>query len=110
MKIIDIVNNFDIPTQALNYYPLGNGHINSTYLVYTKGGMKYVLQKINSNVFPDVDTLMNNVFVVTKYLNDTGFESLRAIKTKDGRLYFTDEGSYYRLYDYIQDTVCYEKV
>ena len=110
MRTIDIINCFDIKTEAINCYTLGNGHINSTYLVYTKSGAKFVLQKINSVVFKDVDMLMNNVFSVTKYLREMGFESLRAIKTKDGHLYYFDEGSYYRLYDYIEDTVCYEKV
>ena len=109
MRPIEIVNSFDIPDIAINSYPLGNGHINSTYLIYTKGGKKYVLQKINSNVFKDIDVLMNNVFAVTEYLRDKGFESLHAIKTKDGDLYLKDESSFYRLYDYIEDTVCYEK-
>lgn len=110
MDILDIVNSFDIPNQALNYYPFGNGHINSTYLVYTKGGNRYVLQKINDRIFTDVQLLMNNVYRVTEYLRKNNFETLRAIKTKNGELYFKDEESYYRLYDYIEDTVCFEKV
>ena len=109
MKIVDIVSSFDIADFVTNYYPLGNGHINTTYLIYTKSEKKYVLQKINSGVFKDIDLLMNNVFEVTEYLRDRGFESLHAIKTKDGALYLKDEDSFYRLYDYIEDTVCYEK-
>ena len=57
MKVIDIVNSFDISSPATNCVSYGNGHINSTYLVYTKGGKEYVLQKINSIVFKDVDLL-----------------------------------------------------
>lgn len=110
MKLMNIINQFDIPEVALNYYPYGNGHINSTYLVYVQGGGKYILQKINNNIFADVDLLMNNVFNVTNYLRKQGFESLHAIKTKDGGLYFKDEDSYYRLYDFIEDTMCFEKV
>lgn len=110
MKIIDIINEFDIPETALNYYPYGNGHINSTYLVYVNGGNQYVLQKINNNIFTDVDLLMNNVFNVTNYLRRNGFESLHPIKTKSGKLYFQDGDTFYRLYDFIQDSVCYEKV
>ena len=110
MNVIDIANHFNLPNPAINAYRFGNGHINSTFLVYTKGGGKYVLQKINNTVFKDIDLLMNNVFNVTDYLNNMGFESLHAIKTKAGKLYFRDDESYYRLYDYIQDSVCYEKV
>ena len=106
MNLVEVTNKFDIPTAALNHYPLGNGHINSTFLIYAK----YVLQKINSVVFKDIDLLMNNVFKVTEYLRNKGFESLHAIKTRDGKLYYEENGSYYRLYDYIQDSVCYEKI
>ncbi len=109
MKTIEIVNSFDIPDMAINTFPLGNGHINSTFLVYTSSNKKYVLQKINSNVFKDIDLLMHNVFAVTEFLRAKGIESLHAIKTKNGDLYLKDENSYYRLYDYIEDTVCYEK-
>ena len=108
MKNVEIVNSFDIPDTAINSYPLGNGHINSTFLVYTNSNKKYVLQKINSNVFKDIDLLMNNVFAVTEFLRAKGIESLHAIKTKNGELYLKDEDSFYRLYDYIEDTVCYE--
>ena len=110
MKILDIVNRFDISSPAINCVSYGNGHINSTFLVYTKGGKEYVLQKINSIVFKDVDLLMNNVYEVTRYLRKNGFESLHPVKTEDGKLYIEEENSFYRLYDYIEGTVCYEKV
>lgn len=110
MQIIDIVNKFDISGEATTYSPIGNGHINSTFLVNTTSGMRYIIQKINTHAFNDVDSLMNNVFKVVDFLRQNGFESLRAIRTKDGRMYFRDNGECYRIYDYIEDTVCYEEV
>jgi len=39
--------------------PFGNGHINDTYLVDIVGKKeKYILQKINTNVFPDPDGIV----------------------------------------------------
>lgn len=39
--------------------PFGNGHINDTYLVDIEGKEeKYILQKINTNVFPDPDGIV----------------------------------------------------
>lgn len=34
--------------------PFGSGHINDTYLVEGAGG-RYILQRINTNTFQDVD-------------------------------------------------------
>ena len=110
MNLFDIVNSFDVSSPAIECHPLGNGHINTTYYVLTDDNKKYVLQRINNVAFKDVDLLMNNVFLVTEYLRNKGFESLHPIPTKDGSLYLKCEDNCYRLYDYIDDSVCYEEV
>ena len=51
MGFIDIVNKFDINEKVIEYAPLGNGHINQTYLVTCENNVKYVLQKTNHYVF-----------------------------------------------------------
>lgn len=50
--------------------PLGNGLINTTYAVAVDGEPKYVLQSINTAIFPDVDGLQNNIQAVTSHLRD----------------------------------------
>ncbi|MGI6713805.1 MAG: phosphotransferase enzyme family protein [Bacilli bacterium] len=110
MNILEVINLFDIPSPALTYRPYGNGHINATFFVTTENGNKYVLQKINHNVFKDTNLLMNNIFLTTEYLRSLGFESLRVIRTKEGELFLKNSSSYYRLYDYIENTICHEKV
>ena len=59
-NILAILQHFNIWGEVTNYYPIGNGHINSTYLCETTTGNKYVLQRINNTVFNDVDLLMSN--------------------------------------------------
>lgn len=110
MQLIDIGNKFDIKGEATTYSPIGNGHINSTFLVNSTSENKYIIQKINTHAFNDVDALMSNVFKVTEFLRLNGFESLRAIRTKDGQKYFRDSNNCYRVYEYIENTMCYEKV
>ena len=110
MEIIDIVNMFDVYNHVDSFKPIDNGHINITYLVTLKNGSRYVLQKINNYAFKDIDMLMSNISLVSNYLTDHGFESLTPIKTKEGNLYLHLEDSYYRLYVFIEDTVCYEKM
>lgn len=51
----------------------GNGHINSTYKVECKNGDKaarYILQRINNNIFPDTAALIKNIENVTAFLKE----------------------------------------
>ena len=110
MNIADILSKFNITERVLECFPTGNGHINSTFLAKTDTKKSYILQKINSNVFKNVDQLMNNIFLVTGYLRSNGFETLEIIKTKDDKNYFQDENDYYRLFVYVDNTICCEGV
>lgn len=110
MDILFAVDKFDIKERVIGYLPLGNGHINETFLIYTRPTNSYVLQRINDKIFKDVDLLMENIYKTTCFLSKKGYETLNVVKTKDGKLYFFDEGVYYRLYKYIDDVVCYEGV
>ncbi|QSX41117.1 phosphotransferase enzyme family protein [Shewanella cyperi] len=47
--------------------PLGNGHINDTFLVRA-GGTELVLQRLNTQVFPDPWTLVNNAALIDAHL------------------------------------------
>lgn len=110
MNIHQVVNLFAVSSPVEDFYPFGNGHINTTFFVTTQDGKKYVLQKINNTVFKDTNLLMNNIFLTTEYLRGLGFESLHVIRTRDGKLYLQHEDSFYRLYDYIENTICHEKI
>ena len=64
MELKQIFKNFKIDGEIKSIEPYGFGHINSTFLaiVDENGNQKrYILQKINSNLFKDVDSLMNNI-------------------------------------------------
>lgn len=103
-----ILEKFDINCD-ISPVPLGNGHINSTFLCEIKK-KEYVLQKINNYVFQDVDMLMNNYFKVTEYLRKNNVETIRIIKAKDGKPYSKIGKDYYRLYEYIDNAVWYEEI
>ena len=111
MDIKNIFNRFDVKEECASYKPLGNGHINSTFLITTNNkNKKYVLQKINTQAFKNVKELMSNFYNVTHYLIEHGFESIEAIKARDGLLYVHEDDGYFRLYTYIDNVVVYEGV
>lgn len=116
-NIKDIVKLFAISGEIAEVRPLGDGLINDTYLVTTTGeGDDYVLQRINTNVFPDVEMVMRNIGIVTshirKKLTEQGVEDIRRrvlqfipAAADAGKLYVENEGGYWRLMVYIDHTV-----
>ena len=97
--------------------PYGNGHINFTFLVVAD--RRYILQRMNTKVFPRPVELMENIIGVTEHIKkkvreageDDSRASLTVVPTLSGMPYFAEEdGSYWRLYDFVENTVTYETV
>lgn len=121
-SIYDVIANFKFDGELVSCKEFGSGHINKTYLAaYNDKGIekKYVVQQVNDSVFKNIDELMENVFSVTSYLRsvikknggDSERETLHFIKTKDDKKYYTaDDGSFYRSYVYVKDSICYNTV
>ena len=91
----------------------GCGHINRTYLVKTDAGRRYIFQRINSLVFPDIKGLMENIAAVTGFLAARVEEprgSLRLVPALDGaRVWVDGEGESWRVYDFIEDSLCLQQ-
>lgn len=117
-----ISENFKLEGEVISAVKYGSGHINDTFLVTTKvngGERKYILQRINKNVFKRPDLLMNNFALVTGHLakkiaengGDVKRETLNLIKTfEDGDYYESPEGDYWRMLRFVSDNKCYDKV
>ncbi len=107
-EYLPIINKFDIKGEVVSVAPYGEGHINSTMLV-TTNEKRYILQKINSSIFKDVQGLMDNVCHVTEFLSSMEIETLNVVHTKDGKNHLKAD-SYYRIYDFIENTITYQSV
>ena len=101
-----IANKFALQGDLKDIAPYGEGHINLTLLVTTTE-KRYILQKMNTNVFPDPDKLMENICGVTEHLRSRGIETLTVVPTKDGKPFLKEEHCY-RVYDFIENTVTYQ--
>lgn len=88
-----------------------NGHINTSYhiLVSDHQHPGYFLQHINTNIFKDVDSLMNNISLVLDHLKSKAKVSaiqcfLELIPTTDGKNYYIDsDNQCWRLFNYIEE-------
>lgn len=94
--------------------PYGNGHINDTYCSVSA---KYIIQRINTDVFQDADALMGNIERVTEFLKkkiiaeggDPERETLTVVKTVDGKPYYKfDDDNVFRVYLCIGQTYTIE--
>ena len=50
--------------------PLGEGLINTTFRAETPDGKSYVLQRLNTKIFPDPEAVMRNTLRVTDWMRD----------------------------------------
>jgi len=103
---------------SISTRPYGSGHINDTFLVTSSAGERYLLQRINHQVFTDVAGLMVNMKRVTchvqqalKKREDTQFTTLQIIRTLLGDLFHHDQpGNYWRIITYIPNSITYDLV
>ncbi len=102
-----VANEFSISGKVLGIVPMGGGHINRTFKVVTSK-KQYVMQRINTDIFPDPARLMENIYAVTAYLESLGRETLHVVLTKDGQKYKEIDGGYWRVYDLIANASALE--
>ncbi len=110
--MLNAAMNFDMKALPATIEPMGNGHINRTYLVTDKLGNKYTFQRVNDVIFKDVPSLMENIRLVTEMLREKDADprhSLELVKTKEGNSFFHDDTGYYRMYYFVDDSVCLER-
>lgn len=118
----DIVSQFKIEGKIKDILPIGNGLINETLRVSTIAAdtPDYILQRINNNVFPDVNLLQHNIEAVTGHIRnklkelgeeDVNRKCLHFIESVGEKTYYQDaNGNYWRMSVFIPDSFTKEEV
>ncbi|MCD7924354.1 MAG: aminoglycoside phosphotransferase family protein [Bacteroides sp.] len=116
-----IIKQFPEVGEVQETKPLTSGWINQTYLVKTVNPEEcdYVLQRINHQVFPDIEMLQHNIEVVTNHIRqkleaqqeqDIDRKALRFLAATDGKTYYYDGESYWRVSVFIPRSETLEAV
>jgi hypothetical protein len=116
-----IAGRFRIPGEFLNAASHGNGHINDTYaVVFGRDGTsaRFIVQRVNHNIFNNPVALMDNVQRVTSHLEkkiaghpDYFRRVLTLIPTREGGSFYRDEeGNHWRVYNFIEKARTYDTV
>lgn len=114
-ELKSIAKAFQLPGVYKGAVPYGSGHINDTFRVdVDQGGrrVRYILQRINDNVFKDPSVVMKNLELVNEHLpealekaglDDVTRRCLTLIPTVDGGSSFVDsDGHTWRVFMFIE--------
>lgn len=116
-----IAREFQIYGEFSSAAPYGSGHINDTYCAsFNEGGRnaRFILQRINHNIFKNPVAVMDNVRRVTEHLGkkisgrrDATRRALKLISARDKNCFHRDgDGNYWRAYIFIEQSRTYDVV
>lgn len=118
-----IAENFDLEGELKTSDSHVCGHINDTFIINCEGKngkeIKYVLQRVNSDIFKNPEQLMENIENVTSHIKnkiieengDPLRETLNIVKTKEGKSFYKcKEGNYWRIFNFIHGASTYQIV
>lgn len=117
----EIIGQFPEVGEVQETRALTSGWINQTYLVKTADpeAYDYVLQRVNHQIFTDVELLQHNIEIVTNHIRhkleemhteDLDRKVLRFLPAKDGKTYYFDGESYWRVSVFIPRSQTLEAV
>lgn len=116
----EIIRKFSIEGEEFVCQPYGSGHINDTFLVRSlSSSPDYLLQRINHQVFQNVEALMENMWLVTRHIREklssvkdrSRFDTIELVTTKDGRRFYQDpEGLFWRVMTFVPRSVSFDVV
>ena len=120
-KVAEVVDQFQHLGALLGAAPYGNGHINETYAITLAKGStprRYILQRINREVFKQPEQVMDNLQKVLTHLrrkleqagaDDLDRRVLTLLPTDDDKPYAVDHsGDIWRAFHFIGDATTFD--
>ena len=118
-----VLKHFEIDGDFVDATPYGNGHINDTYAAgFDQGGapVRYILQRVNHEVFKDPVKVMENIERVTahirKSLEAQGVERISSkvltlLPSTAGPTWHQDpEGNFWRVYVFVEQATSFDQI
>jgi len=103
-----ILGQFKIPKSKYKFDVISNGFINDTYMVSANGAPEYILQRINNDVFTNVDSLIHNLDLVLPLLKGKHYQSVTLVKTALGKSFIKTESNHvWRLMTFIKNSLTF---
>jgi Ser/Thr protein kinase RdoA (MazF antagonist) len=105
----------------LTLQPFGNGNINDTFLVTANPESRFVLQRINTQVFRQPQLVMQNMRIFTEHVSDRlacnplnpgcRWQVPQVLMTSQGQDHWIDEaGQFWRAISFIEDAQTFDTI
>lgn len=117
---LEIASRFQLIGRPVSAEPYGTGTINDTYCVVCEPYRRYILQRINRTVFPDIPCLMANMHAVLAFLQrqfsklgmDPLSHCLMLVAPKSGGTDYIriEDGECWRMFFFIEDTFAIPRI
>lgn len=117
--VSDAIGQFRTDGSLVEIRPLERGHIHDTFVSTWQtddGQHKLIHQRMNDEVFPDLDRLMENIHTVSEHMVERlgrnvsdGFEPLRLVPTADNRPFLRCASGAWRTYVFIENTASFDR-
>jgi Ser/Thr protein kinase RdoA (MazF antagonist) len=115
-----IAEAFAIAAPVRGVAPLGSGNVNDTYRVEAADGRRFVLQRLNTAVFPRPELVMANIARLGRHLDSRpaarlrsgrAWELPRLVPLRGGQgLWLHREGQAWRLLTHVDDALSHDTV
>lgn len=106
-----ILAHYSLPAPVEAFAEYGNGHIHETYRIRCQGGDSFILQRLNTRVFPAPEAVMRNIELVTAHLRARVSDPravLTIVPTKSGASFCKAANAYWRMFCFVSDSFCLE--
>jgi len=104
-QIPEVLRQYGFSVQDYNVRPVGSGYIHLTFAL--EGDRKWILQRVNKNVFKQPEAIAENIAVAGAYLDRhyPDFLFLKALPTLQGKMMAYDTEHYpWRIFPYFDGT------
>ena len=113
-KFEDLMDLYGIRGDIKEYSKITNGHINETYYVLIEN-RPYVFQKVNTYVFKNPISVMNNIMMIDNFIKNNQKKSACKIVTflvngEYKNYTITEDGEFWRICIFEENTVTFEVV
>jgi len=109
-----LLKSFGLNTDHCIIEPLGDGLINTTWIVKDSStGKEYVFQKINHNVFKQPEAITSNIRLINDFLqsNYPAYLFTSPISATNGHdMMISEDGGYYRLFGYVSGSYTHNEL
>lgn len=107
----EVLTHYGFDQNGYNVTPYGSGLINNTWIV-EKEEEKYILQRVNENVFKTPEDIAANIELLENYLqkNHPDYFFTAPHKTLNGKRYVRAENGFYRAFPFVKNSFSFDVV